>query len=378
MPGILWKWAKTHCGPEQPFGLQSLDPNSISKVTESNQQLEFDSWLFMEALICPTFWCFQQTSVASWIQDRAQSWALQEFKSLVGLQGGLCGAAYLCQIGDADHMRPLGIFSNLENVCKSIHRGWPNLVSTVIDHSPTLSYTGPLQKTCPCVQNHKALRRASLDGHFLSHSGAGLSSTVLENSVFRNWKLPTPSGQGRRVGTQFLTAWNHSNKGSFPSLASAVSSLSILYKRWKEGKLSRNILKAFVLGEDPELFFKQRTDGLLTDVHGLNCTVVSWPPVSYSSDLDVGARTPRKRSVGRSTSSRLMRERSRTPRTTKGSLVPSEPRGVSDGNGGRALQLASGGDVSVSTPGVESGRAVGSSGSGPCFCPVSLKSGARH
>ena len=78
---------------------------------------------------------------------------IQEFKSLEGLQGGLCGAAYLCQIGDSNHMGPLGIFSNLANVCKSLHQGWANLVSTVIDHIPTLPYTGPLQKTCPRVKN---------------------------------------------------------------------------------------------------------------------------------------------------------------------------------------------------------------------------------
>ena len=38
----------------EPFGLQSLDPLSISKVTALNQQLVFVSWFLKEALMCPT------------------------------------------------------------------------------------------------------------------------------------------------------------------------------------------------------------------------------------------------------------------------------------------------------------------------------------
>ena len=156
----------------EPVGLQSLDPISTSKVTASNKQLEFDSWFLKEALICPTkkvgvILVFPEDLGGLLDSGPTSIWALQEFKSLEGLQGGLRGAEYLCQIGDSDNMRPLGIFSNLENVCKSLHRGWPNLVSTVIDHSPTLSYTGPLQKTCPCVKTHKAMRGTSSDGLFL-------------------------------------------------------------------------------------------------------------------------------------------------------------------------------------------------------------------
>ena len=58
-----------------------------------------------------------------------------------------------------------------------------------------------------------------------------------------------------------------------------------------------------------------------------------------------------------------MREISRTPRTAKGPLVPSEPRRVCDGNGRRAL-LLSDGDGSE--------RLVKSSGSGFGSCPVSF------
>ena len=37
-------------------------------------------------------------------------------------RGGGGDAAYLCRIGDSDHTRVLGIFSNLENLCNSIRQ----------------------------------------------------------------------------------------------------------------------------------------------------------------------------------------------------------------------------------------------------------------
>ena len=116
-------------------------------------------------------------------------------------------------------------------------------------------------------------------------------------------------------------------------LASAVSSFSILYKHWKEGKLSRNILKDFVLGEDPEQFFKPRSDGAFTEDGGPVCTMECWPPVSCSPGYDIGMRTSRKCS-----------EISHTT-NYKRTLVPSEPRRASDANGRRALLLI-GGDES--------------------------------
>ena len=131
--------------------------------------------------------------------------------------------------------------------------------------------------------------------------------------------------------------------------------------------LSRNVLKDFAVGEDPELFFRRCSGGGFTDDYGPNCTVESWSPVSYSSGHVVGMRTSRKRFMRRSTSSRLKRARSGTPRTTEGPLVPSEPRGCSDGNCRRSLRLASGGDETVSSPGVEPGKAAGSSDVGPFF-----------
>ena len=83
-----------------------------------------------------------------------------------------------------------------------------------------------------------------------------------------------------------------------------------------------------MLKEDPELFFRRRSEGDFTDDYGLNCTVENWPLVSFSFGYVVGLRTSRKGSLRRSTSSRLKRARSGTPRTPQGPLVPGEPRGL--------------------------------------------------
>ena len=105
---------------------------------------------------------------------------------------------------------------------------------------------------------------------------------VLESVFFLVWKLPTP------LGETCSNSDSHSieppQQEGLPALPSTVSSLSILNKRWKECKLSRNMLKDFVLGEDPELFFKRRSDGGFTEDYGPICTTESWPSVSYSSE----------------------------------------------------------------------------------------------
>ena len=209
-------------------------------------------------------------------------------------------------------------------------------------------------------KNTQALRGTSSDALFLSQSAAGLSSKFGKHG-FSNLETPNALREGETCWNPFSHSIEPQQQERLPPLASAVSSLSILYKRWKEGTLSKTILKDFLLGEDPEQFLRRRSQCDFTDDYGLNCTVESWQPVSYSSGHDVGTRTSRKRCIRRSTPSRLKRARSGTPRTTQG-LVPGEPRGFSDDNGGRAVQLACGGDEPMS------------SGCGPCSCLVSSKS----
>ena len=125
----------------EPFGLQSLDPNSTSKVTASNQQLEFVFWFFKEALTCPTkkvgsFWFSQKNSVEVWSLVHPQS---GDFRSLEDNHGGGRGAVYLCQIGDSEHMRPMEICTNLDEIFNFIHLRWPELATTALDQGTSLS-----------------------------------------------------------------------------------------------------------------------------------------------------------------------------------------------------------------------------------------------
>ena len=121
----------------EPFGLQSLDPNSTSKATASNQQLEFAFWFLKEALTYPTkkvgvILVFPE-DLGGWLESGPSSiWGLKEFRSLEDYHGGRRGAVYLCQIGDSDHMRPTGIYTNLDEIFNFIHLGWPELVTTVL------------------------------------------------------------------------------------------------------------------------------------------------------------------------------------------------------------------------------------------------------
>ena len=74
----FWDGQKPLRSRAEPFGQQSMDPLSMSKVTASNQQLEFDSWFLKEALMCPTkkirghSGLSRRPQVDAWIQDRPQ------------------------------------------------------------------------------------------------------------------------------------------------------------------------------------------------------------------------------------------------------------------------------------------------------------------
>ena len=80
----------------EPFGLQCLDPLSSSKVTASNQQLEF-AFLLPQKKVGVVL-VFAEDLGGSRDSGPTLIWALQEFRSLEGLQGGLRGVEYLRQI----------------------------------------------------------------------------------------------------------------------------------------------------------------------------------------------------------------------------------------------------------------------------------------
>ena len=154
MPGILGDGQQPLRSRAEPFGLQSLDPLSMSKVTASNQQLEFDSWFLKEALTCPTkkvgvILVFPEDLGGLLDSGPTSIWA---YKVVSVAQRTSARLEILT-------MRLLGIFSNLANVCKSLHQGWPNLVSTVIDHISDVVLHRPLAEDMPMCQNTQSNER---------------------------------------------------------------------------------------------------------------------------------------------------------------------------------------------------------------------------
>ena len=139
-------------------------------------------------------------------------WALQEFRSLEGLQCGRRGAEYLSARLENPTTGNLLVFSHFfAEVCKSLHFGWPELVATVVDHDTTMSYEGPLQKYMPMCTKTQGTERTSSDGLFLSQSATGLSSKfwkqcfsgletanalteMCRNSVSQSTELPQQEG----------------------------------------------------------------------------------------------------------------------------------------------------------------------------------------
>ena len=135
----------------------------------------------------------------SWDSGPTSIWALQEFRSLEGLQGGRRDAEHPCQMGESDHRRPLGIFSIFCEIYNFFIWGgqnWFRQLLTTIRHCLT---------QVPCTS------QSATTG--LSSKFWGETSW---NSVSHSTEPPQQDG--------------------LPSLASAVSSLRKLFKRWKDGK----------------------------------------------------------------------------------------------------------------------------------------------
>ena len=138
-----------------------------------------------------------------------------------------------------------------------------NWLQPCFDQGTSLSYSGPLQKACPCAHRHKAFRGTSSDSSSLSQSALGLSSKFCHR-CFTDLEPSNSLRDGEKCGDSI--------SGSFPSLSKAVSSLNMLYTHWNERKLCRSVLMDFALGEDPDLFFKRCPGGEFTEDYGLNCT----------------------------------------------------------------------------------------------------------
>ena len=101
---------------------------------------------------------------------------------------------------------------------------------------------------------------------------------VLETVFFWFWKLPTPSGKGRRVGTQFLTAPKHRNKRGFHLLLQRLHHSENSTSAGRMASSPGTFWRISCWEKTPSCSFRRRSEGDFTDDHGLHCTVESWPP----------------------------------------------------------------------------------------------------
>ena len=256
----------------EPFGLQSLDPNSISKVTAWNQQLEFVFWFLKEAPTCPS----KVGVILVFPEDLG--WRLESGPSSIWD----CMIQVPRRLSRRSTWRSVSLpnwrFCPQEAYGDLHEPGW-----NFQFHSPWLARTDfncsrpryiivlfrPLAESLHLWTEAKGISRYFSDGSFLSQSALGLSSKFWHR-CFTNLEPSNSLRDGEKCGD--------SVSGSFPSLSSVVSSLNLLYTHWKERKLCRSVLKDFALGEDPELFFKRCPGGEFTDDYGFNCTEESWSP----------------------------------------------------------------------------------------------------
>ena len=83
---------------------------------------------------------------------------------LEGLHDARRGAGFSCQLGDADHRRPLAILSNLASRCKALHVVGTKFQHAVKNESSFSVYHGLLPKTCPCKHRHQHMKGTTGSG----------------------------------------------------------------------------------------------------------------------------------------------------------------------------------------------------------------------
>ena len=93
-------------------------------------------------------------------------WSLREFQLLHGVSEACRGSGFLCQLGQANFRRPIGILTNIASLFDQLYKGWPCLLHDKED----LQYRGPLPNHCPCVPQHHNLKGVDAADHFISAS----------------------------------------------------------------------------------------------------------------------------------------------------------------------------------------------------------------
>ena len=239
-PASTWSRSR-HLGPTQtqlrsraqPLGLPSLGALAQSRISEANRTLEVCTWLVQQALFArvPCVLLFPEDLGGHSYSGPSSPWALQDWRFLEGLGDARRGSAFLCRLAAADHRRPTGFITNLDELIDDIYLGWPRLLPIQQD----LYYDGPLPKVCPCTTLHGDLVGRDPDSVFLSTS-CPIIPAGLWSHFFRDL-LAARSSSSLRVGA-FPSA-SPATVVSSARLADAPGSWSWLYTMWQSGQLTR-------------------------------------------------------------------------------------------------------------------------------------------
>ena len=165
------------------FGVDSLAPDTLSRVRNANRQCEFTAWVAEQALHCRTcrLVLFPEDLGGHSSDGPASVWQTKEFMLLESLNEARRGGAFLCQLSEVDQRRPLGVLTNVPGLWPFLRLGWPSFSQS----DNNLVYTGPLPRYCPCKKQHEVLKGTlSVDQFYTSRAstfGPLLWSRCFEN-----------------------------------------------------------------------------------------------------------------------------------------------------------------------------------------------------
>ena len=160
-------------------------------------------------------------------------WSLREFQLVHGVSEACRGAGFLCQLGQANFRRPVGVLTNIASLFDQLYKGWPCLVHDKED----LQYRGPLPNHCLFVPQNHNLKGVDAADHFTSASSHTLGERFW-SCFFVLEKIGTvqPSSLGDGDVDSTIAAFSSSpclSPRSAPSLTKGSGSLSLFYGSWK-------------------------------------------------------------------------------------------------------------------------------------------------
>ena len=167
----------------EPFGLSSLKPPRVEKVSQSNREWEAVLWIFEQSAACRVkkvgvLLLFPEDFGGHVSSGPASPWSAREVHNLECASDVRRSSAFLCQLAGTDQRRLVGILTNLPQLKSKLFLHWPSLVRC----GDELLYNGPLPISCPCDPQHYPFRermRRRTSCRLLPNHWASLSGTCV-------------------------------------------------------------------------------------------------------------------------------------------------------------------------------------------------------